>query len=392
MSYTGKTPVNFPSVLSGIVSLVDDTLYADIGAHVYFRHGTWQQIMDSLVKDGTSPVRKAMRYPMVALIHDHDVTVKSSEYGNIKCDILICCLSTPSESTTKRMTDSYEAILYPIYAELMNEIGINRFVMNGYRKIEHKRRDAMNMGGESGRKAYALPDYLDGLFILDMDLKMDMDKCSMSMPSPCELEPCTNGKELALLDYISQVNMSGYGSSTLSVELVSVVLDDPGSLVPVPTYSVAWGDTTSESIAVGDTKTHDVSGLDDGWYKVSVFRDGGSSQIEMIYRVVNGELTEGNLVGYISVGSDLSCLHYPDYPITISALRTSTSPVLTGSSVDVFGVGSPQTDSFTATDTFDGDIDIESDLSATDYRIRVAWDHGIGTEPTDIIYFKTDCQ
>lgn len=177
-----KLPIAIPSLFDTIVSEVSDNLEAEIGTTVKFKHGTWEHIVARLVSESKATSTKNDKYPLIVLIHNFEEPTGGADLTtNVRLNFAICTLSSKGKTSEQRYAQSYLAKLYPIYAEFMQVVADSPY-FDGYKAkwYKHTKIDDLHMGEttDTGRNAYKLPDILDGLFIQDLELTIDEQKCT----------------------------------------------------------------------------------------------------------------------------------------------------------------------------------------------------------------------
>jgi len=173
-----KLPISVPSVFTTIVDTVSDNISEQIGASVKFKHGTWDHVISRLIAESKATSSKNERYPLIILIHNFEEVISDDYLGiDVSLDFCICTQSQTGLLSDERYSQSYLPILYPIYAEFMQVVADSQY-FDGYKSkwYPHTKIDDLHMG-DDGKRAYKLPDILDGIFIQGLKLKIDEQKC-----------------------------------------------------------------------------------------------------------------------------------------------------------------------------------------------------------------------
>lgn len=168
-------PKNIPQIIADIVSRVSDNLESELGMPIQFLHGTWASIRSRIVDDGAGTTKKDSRFPLVCLVQVFEEKYKAnSEYGDVSLTLLICNNSTQNWYSEDRYSNNYIPILYPIYAEFMAVLNESPYFV-GYKEkyYQHTKADDLHLPENNDNK---LPECLDGLWIKDLQLRLD-DKC-----------------------------------------------------------------------------------------------------------------------------------------------------------------------------------------------------------------------
>lgn len=328
-----KLPIAVPTVFRSLVTAVSNNLSGELGTDVQFIHGTWLHIRERLTAMDSSKYVKNEKYPLVALIHDFQEKVTAgAKYMDIDVTLLICTTTTGDMYSEDRYTNNYLPILYPIYAELMEQIKRSKSFV-GYMKSapEHTKVDDLHMGtdSEDGNGGYKLPDKLDGIWIKNLSLTINTETCTgmttVMLPSVA----------FSYYNIITDVELSIDGQDlVLSAEAVNY---SDGVLTPVPIYEVYWGDTSDESLTLSTDTPHDVSGLADGNYTGYVQCNDGitTATLSFTYTVTSGYITDYTTSNEFnkgtlsqSIGAPFTVVtryrHYSDKLTAFALIETTT--------------------------------------------------------------------
>lgn len=170
-------PYNVPDIISDIVSELSDNLSSELGMDVQFLHGTWLSIKQRITEENGSRVSKNARFPLICLVQVFEEKFDvNSEYSDVSLTLLICNNSTPEWWSEERYSNNYIPILYPIYAEFMELLNRSRyFVGYAQRVYTHTKADDLHLPEQDANK---MPECLDGVWIKDLKLRLDIPKCT----------------------------------------------------------------------------------------------------------------------------------------------------------------------------------------------------------------------
>lgn len=228
-NYT-QLPVSIPALFDTIVSNVRTALLGELGPNreVQFLHGTYNHIRQRIEAKDKSSGNKQLKYPLIALIHSFEEQVVSdSKKVDVSLNFLICTETTNQKYSEDRYKDNYEPILYPIYAEFMEQCKRSGFFAN-YGDYQHTKVDDLHMGEETGNGAYTLPDVVDGLWIKDLKLRIIPNKCTL-------LSSVNKPAQLVYMSMIHNVDVS-YTDDEVTVSYTSTLLDDENVLASMYYY------------------------------------------------------------------------------------------------------------------------------------------------------------
>jgi hypothetical protein len=167
MPYTSN--INVPAIFKSICTKLN----------VNFKCDSYMKVMEQILSDKQVDAKKNLVYPLVILIHDFEEKYNSKDFDFdlSPLSILICNLSTPTFYAEQRYAKNVLPILNPIYLGLLNEI-VNSKYFSGNQFVKHTKKIDLNTGTSAGKEAYYLPDYLDGIWIKDLELKVNYQRCA----------------------------------------------------------------------------------------------------------------------------------------------------------------------------------------------------------------------
>lgn len=164
--------LNIPSIIGDVV----EQAAFELGTDIQYKHGTWKHIMSRILAEngGTNPNE---RFPLVCLVQVFEERYRSdNDYAEVLLTLLICNISDPNWVSEDRYTNNFIPILYPIYKKLLEVLQTNQYVV-GYNRVtfEHTKIDDLYLPEGDANK---LPEVLDGLWLRDLRLRIDVTKCS----------------------------------------------------------------------------------------------------------------------------------------------------------------------------------------------------------------------
>lgn len=181
MSTYRQLPIAIPNIFSEIV----EKTKTELDINLQFKHGTWLHLLSRLINEqnGRQTI-KANMYPLICLIHDFEEKYDAdSGLITTSLDFIILTPSKIDYTSEQRYIENYIPILYPIYAEFMQQIADYYGFIGHYSEYpEHTKIDALHIGqsAENGNIAYKLPDILDGIIVKGVSLTIDKAKCTLS--------------------------------------------------------------------------------------------------------------------------------------------------------------------------------------------------------------------
>lgn len=133
---------------------------------------------------------------------------------------------------------------------------------------------------------------------------------------------CPNGLEIALLDYISGVRISGNGTANLGVALTSAVYEDNVNDTTA-TYTLDDGNGNLSPITIGDHGILiPITGMANGNYTGTIESNNGA-KYQFDYLVLGGIVYEHQTGFECSINVDLDCQISPNNSYSINAEGTS---------------------------------------------------------------------
>jgi hypothetical protein len=315
-----------PITLKAVVQQVSNALSSEIGNTVKFKHNGFTALMNELIADSRSPVRKNDRYPLIALIQPFksNYTVKNGAI-DATFDLLICMLSDPNTPADTRETNSYNAILRPIHAELLERIKRYQYISYVGRYPQHTATDIYNMGDAAGNKnGYTFPDCVDAILIEGMQLTVYANTC---IPTNTN---CVAKHSVKLYDAINTVTVD---TSVLGlvIEITSVSHVNSTGGDPSPTYVLNMGYIDNDfNMAVNVPFDYNVTDIPDGTYIGKIVSSYGA-QYWFEYTVRSGVVTSYvHMYDFLADYGTLDCNDYFNYPLGISLSAFAFNDTFTG--------------------------------------------------------------
>ena len=192
-------PVNVPAIFEQIATKTFANVMSEInvatnaqdgGMIPMYLHGTLIHIVERLTEMARDQDYNNKRFPLIAFVHDFVRRFeRNDENPEIKVRIIIANLTSPDYRSEDRYRINFLPILYPIYAEFMSQLAkSNYFIRNNGLMIKHEMIDHLHWGKESyyGHSAYEMHEYIDGIEIANLELKLNIPNCSQIGINPNE--------------------------------------------------------------------------------------------------------------------------------------------------------------------------------------------------------------
>ncbi len=176
-----QQPVFISDMIGEAVTAVDAALFnAPDFPHVYYDHGHPLEIVNRLQAKLKDESQRLERFPLVMLFHDFTVQRNSQEFfGRATLNMAIAALTRKEYSTEERYTNTFKPILYPIYYQLLHQLGRSTYFHNAQAMVEHTLIDRVAWGrtGLYGNTGNQFDDYLDCLEIQGLQLTVKNKHC-----------------------------------------------------------------------------------------------------------------------------------------------------------------------------------------------------------------------
>ena len=136
----------------------------------YYLFGHPSDIVNVLAERNKSAKFSYQKYPLIALFQDFD---ESMESGSSSADlkIIIANIRKPTYDTDDRYTYSFEAVLYPILAQLERALQVSKhidMISNDYTKTD---RAYWGKTGLYGNEGNIFDDHIDAIELNNLSLK-----------------------------------------------------------------------------------------------------------------------------------------------------------------------------------------------------------------------------
>jgi len=179
-----QQPVFLADMIGTVVTAVDAALYnagpTNAFPHVYYMHGHPQEIVNRLQQKLALETEREKRFPLVMLFHDFEIVRRSGQYfGTATVNMAIAQMTNKDYNTPERYTNTFKPILYPIYYELLKQLGLSANFVNAQAILEHTLIDRVYWGrtGLYGNTANQFDDYLDCIEVRGLGLTIKNPHC-----------------------------------------------------------------------------------------------------------------------------------------------------------------------------------------------------------------------
>lgn len=312
-------PISVPSFLREVVAMVSKNLKYELtesleGMEVQFKHGSWMEVERQLLEDTQSVDKRNIKYPLIIAIHPIDEKIDKSRNVNlVNVDMLIVTDVEPNTPIDERELNSYKNILYPIYAEFLEQLWKHRLISDtGYRR-SHTKRDLYHLGQTSavGNTKYQLPDALDGLSMQDLVFPLNLTNVYEEDYVGCQDTVCSSGRMIELMNAINSVDFKMDGNGSLQGIINSATLTNNSATQTAVVYIVDDGNGGSQTVDVGTWFTIDLSAFADGNYVGTITSSYGAT-IQFGYTLQHG-LTKYSTGARMLFSANYDCSLYPNY-------------------------------------------------------------------------------
>jgi hypothetical protein len=329
------TPYIKPYVFQDIVAKVSQALSTDDDLpnipRVSYKYGSWLEILDQLSIDSNSPTHKSVKYPLVCLIYDIQENYIDAVTDSIRVDILICTNTTPTMKLANRYSTNFESILNPIYAELKSQIARSRSFLGYNQKFRHTKIDKPHLGQQSaeGPTAYKLPDFLDGILLQGIELRVNQSQCVQCVPK-------------YLIDSLDLITFASTDDT-----LNKVFELDFTATIPTNTHTLYLDGVEQLGYTINMPYGLSYGALSDGLHRVVCQSDTGA-QCEALFTTLSGSTTQVLNSVSIDLTYDLPCGQTPintfdyegsinttGYVIQNQSLNDGTSEVVNNANANI---------------------------------------------------------
>lgn len=180
-------PVNVPALFKDIADKTFAAVMPEINTATggdmtgCFIPGSITHIVTRLQEMSADPTVTDQRFPLIGFVHDFKTSYKqNSTIPEVTVRLFIANLTAPDRRTEDRMTVNFIPILYPLFAELESQIMASNSFMKDYGKqLEMDVYDRMHWGKEGiyGPEKYEFNEYIDGIEILNLRLRLNPPNC-----------------------------------------------------------------------------------------------------------------------------------------------------------------------------------------------------------------------
>lgn len=150
---------------------------------VYFDYGHYTEVTRNLTSKDGSISQKGKKYPLIWLVMDFVEKVgDTTDYCELPdLQLIIATVTTPAITTPQRIEKTFKPRLYPIYAELMNQIEQSGFFsVSDPEAIPHERILRPYWGGQDtygNGQANLFNDFIDAIQIRKLKLTVNESVC-----------------------------------------------------------------------------------------------------------------------------------------------------------------------------------------------------------------------
>lgn len=278
-TYTNLPP-SLSHYLSEVVDSVNTNISSEIGKTIEFRHNGFTALMNELVEARPTDAK----YPLIALIQPYTFEYDgNSDSPKVRFDLLILTDSLPTQSSDERETDNYDAILRPIYAELIKQIvRYPNFSFEG-RLPKHNGMDIYHIGSDRGTKnGYVIPDVLDCITIEGMELQIHAENDCLIHSTGC-----IDTHDIDLYHNINSYTVTGNGTANLVVGLLEAKFFESDLDTGPPVFTLNDGNEGIYTIEELTPESINIGAFPNGVYIGRITSDHGA-YTEFEYNVRNG--------------------------------------------------------------------------------------------------------
>jgi hypothetical protein len=172
-------------VIGDVVSATSAEVSKRYGFNVFYQYGHIREISQTLQSYSATSEYRAKKYPAVFLLQDfaERMGAKGGEVS-VRLMLLIVAASGSGYRSQERYTKVFKPVLYPIYGELMQQIGKDSRIRTPYGVAPHEKIDRPFLSNalvEYTTKGEALlfNDCLDAVELRALELKI-REQCQTS--------------------------------------------------------------------------------------------------------------------------------------------------------------------------------------------------------------------
>jgi hypothetical protein len=156
-----------------IVDIIEDVVDT-MSLTCYYLYGHPVEVVNTLSEWSKHPAKKVEKFPLIILMQDFEERKGTAQGINseVSLNIVIATNTLNSYKSVDRYTNTFKAILYPLYDEF-----IDRVKLSGYFKdelLQHVKIDRVYWGksGLYGNTGNTFNDYIDAIEIQNLELKI----------------------------------------------------------------------------------------------------------------------------------------------------------------------------------------------------------------------------
>jgi hypothetical protein len=177
---------NIPDLFADIAAKVDEALFSrDVDPfHVYFDYGHYAEVTRNLTNKDGGVTTKNKKYPLIWLVMDFVERRGELNFPVQLPDlhILIATKTDVDSTTPKRIASNFKPRLYPIYRELLYQMGQSGyFTVTEPETIPHEKIDRPFWGGQDVNGANGVAnlfnDHIDAIQVRKIKLFVNEQIC-----------------------------------------------------------------------------------------------------------------------------------------------------------------------------------------------------------------------
>jgi hypothetical protein len=171
-------------IIGDVVRATSARVQQKHGFEVFYQHGHIREISQTLQSYSATSEFRSRKYPAVFLLQDFAERV-GAKYGEVgvRLMLLIVAESGSEYRSPERYEKVFKPVLYPIYGELMRQIGKDARLSVPYGGAPHDKVDRLFLSSalvEHTTKGEALlfNDHLDAIEVSGLELSIQADQCN----------------------------------------------------------------------------------------------------------------------------------------------------------------------------------------------------------------------
>jgi len=170
-------PAQTPVYLVDLFTAVVVNTATEMGISIHSEYGPIDEIRASLKEMSEYPDAANPKYPLIAMYDwDEDRGKNRDLFSDTKVNIIIATLTDQTWKSGKRYTESYKAVLVPIYMEFLRQIELSGYFKcdQDQTTIPHGYKDELDYGRtQEFIKSVGAVDFIDAISIKNMVLKVN---------------------------------------------------------------------------------------------------------------------------------------------------------------------------------------------------------------------------